>query len=116
MRLRRTHNTVVPSTRPLTPDQEELPHVGKRTIEGMRRFRELPALGVLLVALAGVCAYPISAQAVPSSGKQEHTRQWLNPVQESTINQLFSPPPNSPGDAIALIKDDEFVFAKGQPF
>jgi CubicO group peptidase (beta-lactamase class C family) len=79
----------------------------------MRRFCLLPAFGVLLVAFAGICVHPISGQTVPPSGKQEHPRSWLDSVQESAINRLFSPPPNSPGYAVALIKDGEFAFAKG---
>jgi len=79
----------------------------------MRRFYQSPAFGVLLVALAGVCVCPISAQTAPPSGKQEHPGAWLNSVQESALNRLFSPPANSPGYAVALIKDNRFVFAKG---
>jgi CubicO group peptidase (beta-lactamase class C family) len=79
----------------------------------MGRFCQLPAFGVLLVAGAGVRVHPISAQTVPPSRKQEHPRPRLDSVQKSAINRLFSPPPNSPGYAVALIKDDEFVFAKG---
>jgi CubicO group peptidase (beta-lactamase class C family) len=79
----------------------------------MRRFCRLPAFGVLLVALAGICVHAISAQSVPPSGKQEHPSPWLDPVQESAVDQLFSRPSDFPGYAVALIKDGEFVFAKG---
>lgn len=55
----------------------------------------------------------MSVQTVPPSGNQEHPRRWLNPDQESAIDQLFSRPSDSPGYAVALIKDSDFVFAKG---
>jgi CubicO group peptidase (beta-lactamase class C family) len=80
---------------------------------GMRRLRHLPRFGVLLVALAGIGVHPISAQEAPPSGKQEHPSPWLDPAQESAIDRIFSLPPNSPGYAVGLIKNDEFVFAKG---
>jgi CubicO group peptidase (beta-lactamase class C family) len=57
--------------------------------------------------------YAISAQTAPPSGKREHPEPWLDPVRESAIDRLFSRPPNSRGYAVALIKDDEFVFANG---
>ncbi|HXM40496.1 MAG TPA: serine hydrolase domain-containing protein [Bryobacteraceae bacterium] len=79
----------------------------------MRRFCQLPTFGALLAALAALCVHPISAQTVPPSGKGERTKPWLDSVRESAIDRLFSPPPNSPGYAVALIKDDEFVFASG---
>jgi CubicO group peptidase (beta-lactamase class C family) len=79
----------------------------------MRRFCRLPALGVLLVALTGISVSPISAQTVPPFGKQGHPSPWLDAVQESAIDRLFSLPSGSPGYAVALIKDGEFVFAKG---
>jgi CubicO group peptidase (beta-lactamase class C family) len=82
----------------------------------MQIFCRLPVFGVLLVLLVGICVRPITAQTVPSSGKQEHPSSWLDEVQESTINQLFSQPPYSPGYAMALIKDGEFIFAKGYGF
>jgi CubicO group peptidase (beta-lactamase class C family) len=80
---------------------------------GMQRFCRLPAFGVLLIALASLCVHPISAQTAPPSGKQEHPSPWLEPAQELAIDQLFSRPSNSPGYAVALIKDGEFAFAKG---
>jgi CubicO group peptidase (beta-lactamase class C family) len=79
----------------------------------MRRFCQAPTFGVLLVALAAAGADPISAQTVPPSGKRERPGSWLDPGRESAIDRLFSPPPNSPGYALALIKDNEFVFARG---
>jgi CubicO group peptidase (beta-lactamase class C family) len=79
----------------------------------MRGFWRLPAFGVLPAVLAAVCVHPISAQTAPPFGKREHRGPWLDPVQESAIDRLFLPPPNSPGYAVALIKDDEFAFAKG---
>jgi CubicO group peptidase (beta-lactamase class C family) len=82
-------------------------------MEKMRRFCRLPACGLLLVGFASVCVSPIFAQKVPPSGKQQHTSPWLEAVQESAIDQLFSRPPDSPGYAVAFIKDGEFVFVKG---
>src|ERR1700683_3211286 len=79
----------------------------------MRRFWRLPAFGILPAVLAGVCAHPVSAQTAPPYGNREHRIPWLDPAQESTIDRLFFTPPNSPGYAVALIKDDEFAFAKG---
>jgi CubicO group peptidase (beta-lactamase class C family) len=78
----------------------------------MRRFCQLPTFGVLLAALAAGVP-PISAQTAPPAGKRERPGPWLDPGRESAINRLFSGPPNSPGYAVALIKDDEFVFANG---
>src|SRR5260370_42309997 len=79
----------------------------------MRRFCRLVVFGVLLVTLAVICVRPISAQAVPSSGKLEHTSPWLDQVQELAIDQIFSRPPDSSGYAVALIKYCEFILAKG---
>jgi CubicO group peptidase (beta-lactamase class C family) len=79
----------------------------------MQRFCLLPASGVLLLALSGVCIHPVAAQTVSPSGKQEHPKPWLDSVQKSAIDRLFSSPPDSPGYAVAMIKDGEFVFAKG---
>ena len=71
----------------------------------MRRFRQLPVSGALLLALACTCVRAIHAQAV--SGP------WLDSTQESAIDRLFSTPPNSPGYAVALIKDGDFAFVRG---
>jgi len=79
----------------------------------MRRFCRLPACGVLLAALTAVGVRPISAQTAPPSGKRERPGSWLDPGRESAIDRLFSRPPNSPGYAVALIKNNEFAFAKG---
>ena len=54
----------------------------------MRRFGRLLVLGFLLIALA-VSVHPMSVQTVPPSGNQEHPRRWLNPDQESAIDQSF---------------------------
>jgi CubicO group peptidase (beta-lactamase class C family) len=78
----------------------------------MRGYCLFPAFGVLLVVL-GACIHPISAQTVLPSGLQGYPSPWLNPLQESAIDQIFSRPSTSPGYAVALIKDGEFVFAKG---
>jgi CubicO group peptidase (beta-lactamase class C family) len=75
----------------------------------MRRFVQFTTSGVL-VALAAACAGPIAAQT--PSGKPERAGPWLDSVKESAINRLFSLPPNSPGYAVALIKDNEFAFAR----
>jgi CubicO group peptidase (beta-lactamase class C family) len=79
----------------------------------MRRFCRLPAYGVLIVAFASMCVPPISAQTIPPSEKREHPSPWLDAGQESSIDQLFARPFGAPGYAVALIKDGEFVFAKG---
>src|SRR5208283_4337146 len=79
----------------------------------MRRFRRLPAWRTVLVALVVACIHPMTAQTVPPSAKQEHANQWLDRDEESAIDQLFSRPADSPGYAVALIKDGQFVFSKG---
>lgn len=62
------------------------------------------ASGALLLALVGTSVRPLAAQkAAP----------WLDPTQQSAIDRVFTRPPNSPGYAFALIKDDGFVFSKG---
>ena len=61
------------------------------------------SLFVVLV-FAGAYVRPASAQT---------PGPWLDSVQKSAINRLFAAPRNSPGYAVALIKDDEFVFAQG---
>jgi CubicO group peptidase (beta-lactamase class C family) len=81
--------------------------------QDMRRFGRLLAFGVLLVALTDIFVSPISAQGVPPFAKPEHPSRWLDAVQESAIDQLFSRPSGSPGYAVALIKDGEFAFCKG---
>jgi CubicO group peptidase (beta-lactamase class C family) len=78
----------------------------------MTRFRRLGVFGGLFLALAGMFAHPISAQTSPS-GKREKPSPWLDSAQQSAIDQLFSRSSNSPGYAVALIKDGEFVLAKG---
>jgi CubicO group peptidase (beta-lactamase class C family) len=79
----------------------------------MQGIYRLAALIVLLGALAGTCVHRTPAQGSPPSAKQEHPNQWLDQAQESAVDQLFSRPPDSPGYAVALIKDGEFVFSKG---
>jgi CubicO group peptidase (beta-lactamase class C family) len=68
---------------------------------------------VQLIVLAEAWVAPISAQTAPPPGKQERPNSWLDTVQESTIDQLFSRPSGSPGYAVGIIKNGEFVFAKG---
>jgi CubicO group peptidase (beta-lactamase class C family) len=79
----------------------------------MKRLCPLPACTVLLVACAIMSVLPISAQTIPPSEKQEHPIPWLGAGQQSAIDQLFARPPGAPGYAVALIKDGEFVLAKG---
>jgi CubicO group peptidase (beta-lactamase class C family) len=45
--------------------------------------------------------------------KQERPHRWLDSIQESAIDRIFTQAPNLPGYAIALIKDGELVLAKG---
>ena len=66
-----------------------------------------------MVGLVVSCIHPIAAQTVSPSAKQEHANQWLDRNEESKIDQLFSRPTGSPGYAVALIKDGEFVFSRG---
>jgi CubicO group peptidase (beta-lactamase class C family) len=74
----------------------------------------MPTVGLLLASVAGsICVDPISEQAVPPPGKQEHPSVWINPIQESAIDQIFYRPSDSPGYAVALIKDGQFAFVKG---
>jgi CubicO group peptidase (beta-lactamase class C family) len=79
----------------------------------MRRFCRLLALVVQLVVVADACVAPISAQTVGPPGKPERPDPWLDPVQESAIDRLFSRPSGSPGYAVGIVKNGEFVFAKG---
>jgi CubicO group peptidase (beta-lactamase class C family) len=79
----------------------------------MLRFCQVRAFCIPLAALIGVCVHPISAQTVAPSAKQEHPSPWLDPVQESAIDKLFSRPSDSPGYAVSLIKNGDSVFAKG---
>jgi CubicO group peptidase (beta-lactamase class C family) len=79
----------------------------------MVRFCQVRAFCIPLAALIGVCVHPISAQTVAPSAKQEHPSPWLDPVQESAIDKLFSRPSDSPGYAVSLIKNGDSVFAKG---
>jgi len=79
----------------------------------MRRFCRLPVFAALLIATAVICVHTISAQSVPPSAQQGHPGPWLDALQQSAMDRLFSAPPNSPGYAVALIKDGEFAFARG---
>jgi CubicO group peptidase (beta-lactamase class C family) len=79
----------------------------------MRRFCRLAVFSVLPVTLSGIYVASILAQGDPTSGKQERRSSWLDGSQESAIDQLFARPSGSPGYAVALIKDGEFVFDKG---
>jgi CubicO group peptidase (beta-lactamase class C family) len=78
----------------------------------MQRFYQLRAFVLLVTLNGGIWGSPLSAQMV-ASGKQVHASSWLDPVQESAIDQVFSRPPDSPGYAVALIKDGEFVLSRG---
>src|ERR1700685_4194378 len=78
---------------------------------GMRQPCRLSA--VLMLALSSVCAPLICAQTFTPVYKQERPHRWLDSIQESAINRIFTQAPNSPGYAVALIKDGELVLAKG---
>jgi CubicO group peptidase (beta-lactamase class C family) len=66
-----------------------------------------------MLALSSVCAPLICAQTSTPVYKQERPHRWLDSIQESAIDRVFSQAPNSPGYAVALIKDGELVLAKG---
>ena len=84
-----------------------------RTIRSMRNLRGLRAFGILVSGLCGFCVQRSSAQAPILDDKNERPGRWLDPSQESAVDRLFSQLPNSPGYAVALIKDGEFVLSKG---
>ncbi len=79
----------------------------------MRNLRGLRASGILMSALCGICVQQSSAQSPIQDEKSEHPRRWLNSVQESAVAGLFSRPRDSPGYAVGLIKDGEFVLSRG---
>src|ERR1700690_2630255 len=87
--------------------------VARHAIEDMRRFSRLPACVVLLIVFTSTCVPPIFTQTIQPSKKQGNPGPWLDAAQESAIDQLFARPSGAPGYAVALIKDGEFVFAKG---
>jgi hypothetical protein len=60
-----------------------------------------------------MCVPPISAQTIPPSEKRGPPSPWVDAGQESAIDQLFAGPFAAPGYTVALVKDGEFVFAKG---
>ncbi len=78
----------------------------------MQRFCQLCTFVLLAALNGGMWAHPLTAQTV-APGKQGESSAWLNSVQKSAIDQLFSRPPDSPGYAVAVIKDGEFVLSKG---
>ncbi len=79
----------------------------------MRRSHQWPKSVVLLIALSSVFAQLIYVQAMAPQDKQIHPHPWLDSKQELAIDRIFSPAPNSPGYAVALIKNGEFALAKG---
>ncbi len=86
---------------------------GSRTMQNMLRFCRRAASNVLIAALIGLCVRPIFAQGVVAREKEGHSEAWLDAAQESAVDQLFARPSGAPGYAVALIKNGEFVFAKG---
>jgi CubicO group peptidase (beta-lactamase class C family) len=77
----------------------------------MRPSCRLPA--VLTFALSSVCGPLICAQTSTPAYKQARPHLWLDSIQESAIDRILTQAPNSPGYAVALIKDGELVLAKG---
>jgi CubicO group peptidase (beta-lactamase class C family) len=77
------------------------------------RFRRWTKFVVLLIALSSGLAQLICAQSMALEAKQDHSHHWLDSKQELAIDQVFSQAPNSPGYAVALIKNGEFALAKG---
>jgi CubicO group peptidase (beta-lactamase class C family) len=55
----------------------------------------------------------VAGQTSPTSENRKNPSPWLNAVQLSAVDRLFSRPSDSPGYAVGLIKDGEFVLAKG---
>jgi len=78
----------------------------------MRDLRGLPEFCLLMLTLCGLCVQRSSAQT-PVHGNRGHPSRWLDSSQEVAVDRLFSQPPNSPGYAVALIKDGEFAFSRG---
>jgi CubicO group peptidase (beta-lactamase class C family) len=60
-----------------------------------------------------MCGKLISSPTLPSAEKHAHANGLLDSVQEDAVNSLFSRPPDSPGYAVAIMKDGQFAFAKG---
>jgi CubicO group peptidase (beta-lactamase class C family) len=67
----------------------------------------------VLVGSAGLClSYGVAQNAAPVSAEQG-TKSRLDASQKAEIDRLFERPANSPGYAVAVIKDGEFALAKG---
>jgi len=66
---------------------------------------------MLVLAAAEFGLRPNAAQ--PSALVSQEGPAWLNPTQQKRIDQLFARPTNSPGYAVALIKDGAFAFDRG---
>lgn len=72
--------------------------------------RTLPSL-VLLIAV--VALWPRSTGALSSFAvSAKSVNRWLNSQQRTAIDQLFALPADSPGYAVAIIKDGEFAFSR----
>ena len=78
---------------------------------GMRRFFRLLVFIALGMAFHGACITALAQTASPFAG--EHLSLWLTRAQLALIDQVFSESFGSPGYAVAIIKDGEFVLNKG---
>lgn len=76
----------------------------------MQRFFRLPAFWALL---SGLVFFNANVRAQTASPFDKQPDPWLTSAQEAAIDQLFFRPPGSPGYAVALIKDGNFVLSKG---
>ena len=69
-------------------------------------------LTALVAAIVVLGRYACVAQAnVTASSPSENS--WLDGSQKAEIDRLFARPPNSPGYAVAVIKDGAFALAHG---
>jgi len=80
----------------------------------MLRRRLCIGFCLLACALSALCNRSTFAQAVPSqSSVNSGSAGWLNPSQLASIDKVFARPQGSPGYAVALIRNGEFVSARG---
>ena len=79
----------------------------------MTRQASVLAPLVLLIGIAGICLPCGVAQETAHISAEHRTRSWLNASQQAEVDRLFHRPPNSPGYAVAVIKDGDFVLARG---
>jgi CubicO group peptidase (beta-lactamase class C family) len=82
-------------------------------MEQMESWRRILPFFVLLVAAVVLGPGSIDAHGPFPTPAEQSANSRLDAQQRASIDQLFARPPDSPGYAVAVIKDSEFAFSRG---